>query len=478
MALRTGTCTALQEVEENAAYIDDDDDDDDENDDLTCELVRAILEASEPSDPVLVALNCNFPMKYFRIYLYDVVRRLWRALPLCTEAALGVMPARLSVCACALHASILFLLLSHDLPYPSDLQRLHILAFDVGRGRLALLTFTQRRSRRATGGAPPTAVHLQTTMTDVRAVPPVLVYCAGFLCVVGNVDAVGSVFVCDPATSTYTCHAVPGARFVSLARAAVRADRYVYVWCRHRFGLEAYCVNREVAFAVFDVRRRCFSAPLPPPPGVGYDDFATAGHVLCVDAGGRPVVHSPGRRSYYFDESRHVWAACTDAMPAWPERRFPASAEMPYRGCELYTFMDAGDESVINGVYSVGNAAPYVTSLTYFGVGQTSTVPLTPPPVDGITVLAAGYLRSTFCTALPAVQRYDDSFARLVHRKTRQLYDADVEGSVVVGRHAGGDADSCTTDSDSSDVEDGLEYDDDIYGYFDDYEYERSIHML
>ena len=478
MALRTGTCTALQEVEENAAYIDDDDDDDDENDDLTCELVRAILEASEPSDPVLVALNCNFPMKYFRIYLYDVVRRLWRALPLCTEAALGVMPARLSVCACALHASILFLLLSHDLPYPSDLQRLHILAFDVGRGRLALLTFTQRRSRRATGGAPPTAVHLQTTMTDVRAVPPVLVYCAGFLCVVGNVDAVGSVFVCDPATSTYTCHAVPGARFVSLARAAVRADRYVYVWCRHRFGLEAYCVNREVAFAVFDVRRRCFSAPLPPPPGVGYDDFATAGHVLCVDAGGRPVVHSPGRRSYYFDESRHVWAACTDAMPAWPERRFPASAEMPYRGCELYTFVDAGDESVINGVYSVGNAAPYVTSLTYFGVGQTSTVPLTPPPVDGITVLAAGYLRSTFCTALPAVQRYDDSFARLVHRKTRQLYDADVEGSVVVGRHAGGDADSCTTDSDSSDVEDGLEYDDDIYGYFDDYEYERSIHML
>jgi len=412
-------------------------------------------------------------MKYFRIYLYDVVRRLWRALPLCSEAALGVIPARLSVCACALHASILFLLLSHDLPYPSDLQRVHILAFDVGRGRLALLTFSQRRGRRAAGGATPTAVHLQTTMTDVRAVPPVLVHCAGFLCVVGNVDAVGSVFVCDPATSTYMCHAIPGARFVSLARAAVRADRYVYVWCRHRFGLEAYCVNREVAFAVFDVRRRCFSAALPPPPGIGYDDFATAGHVLCVDADGRPVVHSPGRRSYYFDESRHLWAACADAIPAWPDRRMAAAGEMPYRGCELYTFVD--DQSPLGGVYSVANPAPYVTSLTHFGVGQPSTTPLTPPPVDGITVVAAGLLRSTFCTALPGVERYDDSFARLIHRKTRQLYDADVEGSLLVGRH---DDNASCSDSDSSDVEDGLEYDDDIYGYFDDYEYERSIHML
>jgi len=466
-------------VEENAAFIDDEDDDDDDNDELTNELVRAILEASEPADPVLVALNCNSPMKYFRIYLFDVARRLWRALPLCTEAALGVMPARLSVCACTLHASVLFLLLSHDLPYPSDLQRVHILVFDVGRGRLALLTFNQRRCRRSgVGGATPTAVHLQTTMTDVRAVPPVLIHCAGFLCVVGNVDAVGSVFLCDPASSTYTCHTIPGARFVSLARAAVRADRYVYVWCRHRFGLEAYCVNREVAFAVFDVRRRCFSAPLPPPPGIGYDDFATAGHVLCVNAAGLPVVHSPGRRSYYFDESRHVWAACADAMPAWPEGRFPAVGEMPYRGCELYAFLDAGDRSNgVDGVYSVANPAPYVTSLMYFGAGQSSAVPLTPPPVDGITVLAGGYLRSTFCTALPPVQRYDDSFARLIHRKTRQLYDADVEGSlIVVGRHAAGD-NSCS-DTDSSDVEDGLEYDDDIYGYFDDYEYERSIHML
>lgn len=480
-------------MEEHAAYIDDDDEEDD--DELTSELVRAILEASEPCDPVLVALNCNSPMKYFRIYLYDVSRRLWRALPLCTEAALGVMPARLSVCACTLHASILFLLLSHDLPYPSDLQRVHILAFDVGRGRLALLTFSQRRGRRMAGGAAPTAVHLQTTMTDVRAVPPVLVHCAGYLCVVGNVDAVGSVFVCDPATSTYTCHAIPGARFVSLARAAVRADRYVYVWCRHRFGLEAYCVNREVAFAVFDVRRRCFSAPLPPPPGVGYDDFATAGHVLCVDAarGGLPVVHSPGRRSYYLDESRHVWAACgADAMPAWSERRLPASwssaTEMPYRGSELYTYLDValggqssdvpapGGTGGAGGVYSASNTAPFVTSLTYFGVGQTSTLPLTPPPVDGVTVMSAGYLRSSFCTALPAVQRYDDSFSRLVHRKTRQLYDADVDGSLVVGRHTAQDSGS---DSDSSDdVEDGLEYDDDIYGYFDDYEYERSIHML
>lgn len=457
---------AIQDVKIHGAYIDDDEDDDDME--LMEDFVGTILQASESTASVIVALNSNTALKFFRIYIYDVAGREWRALPLCSEAALGVIPSRLTVCAALLHANILFMLLAHDLPYPSDLQRVNILAFDVGRGRLALLTFHQRRNRR---GGNMVATHLQTAMTDVRSVPPVLVHCAGCLCVVGNVDAVGSIFVCDLASSVYTCYTVPGVRFVSLARATVGDDRYVYIWCRHRFGLEAYCVNREVAFTAFDIRRRTFVSPLPPPPGIGYDDFATAAHVLCTNSEGQPVIHSPGRRSFYLDLTKRLWIPCADSMPAPVDHRAPA--EMPYRGCELYSCLEVSDSNV-GGVYAVSNAAPFITSLLHFGAGNATALKLRPPPIDGITVMTAGQLCTSFCAALPVVERFDDSFARLIHKKSRQLYDVDKEDNTMSERQS---PDTDSSDS-GSDVEDGLEYDDDIYGYFDDYEYERSVNLL
>ncbi len=35
-------------------------------------------------------------------------------------------------------------------------------------------------------------------------------------------------------------------RFISLARAVKKDDRFVYIWCRHRYGHEEYCINKEV----------------------------------------------------------------------------------------------------------------------------------------------------------------------------------------------------------------------------------------
>jgi hypothetical protein len=160
-------------------------------------------------------------------------------------------------------------------------------------------------------------------------------------------------------------------------------------------------------------------------------------------------------------------------MPASIEFRAPA--EMPYRGCELYTYLEGSAEFGGGGVYTVSNSAPYITSLLHFGAGESEPVTLRPPPIDGITVITAGQLCRSFCTALPVVERFDDSFAKLIHQKSRQLYDVDKEENNLSGLGQSGNADS----SDSgSDIEDGFEYDDDIYGYFDDYEYERSVNML
>ena len=44
---------------------------------------------------------------------------------------------------------------------------------------------------------------------------------------------------------------VPGVRFISLARAVKKEDQFVFIWCRHRYGHEEYCINKEVRFMKF-----------------------------------------------------------------------------------------------------------------------------------------------------------------------------------------------------------------------------------
>lgn len=406
----------------------------------------------DTSEQVLIALNCNTAVKYFRFFVYNVPRRQWYILPVHSDIVLHMIPPRLSICSMILHDAMLFMFLSYNLPYPTDMLRINIMAFDIELGELMLLTF---QNRAGTSGC------CQTTLTDNRSVPPAMAHCVGCLCVVGNCEGVGQVFVCDPGSMTYTCYPLQGTRFVSLARVAVRDDRYLAIWCRHRFGHEEYSVNKEVSFAIFDVKSRAFLRPnLSAPPGISYSDFAEP-HILGINEG-RVVVHTPGKVSLILDESKAIWVTKEDAIPSFGGDR--VLLEMPYHGYELYTFLEGA-------AYMFTNAATFITSLSCLSVGQPTGELHVPPPVDGISLVTSGYLVSSFFSALPCCERFDNSFAKLIHKKSKQLYDTDTEES--------GTGHSADNSSKEDNYEyDGYEYDDDIYGYFDDFEYERNVDML
>ena len=409
--------------------------------------------AVETSERVIIAVNCNTAVKFLRFYVYNIAQQQWYILPVHSETVLRMVPPRLSVCSMMLHEGILYMFLSYNLPYPTDMLRINVMAFDIELGQLVLLTFQHRL---------PTNGCCQTTLTDDRTVPPVLAYCAGCLIAIGNTEGAGQIYICDPASLTYTRHQIPGTRFISLARAVVKDDRYVYIWCRHRFGHEEYCVNKEVTFAMFDMKDKTFPRPdFSAPPGVSYSEFGDP-HVLCVEDN-RVIVHTPGKISLVLDEEHGgAWFTHGHAVPAFPSARIPA--DMPYIGHRLYTFSE-------DGAYVFGNPTPYVTTLAYLPVGQTVGQLQTPPPVDGISLVTAGYLLSSFFDALPECDRFDDGYARLIHKKTKQLYDTDTEESAT------GQSAESSGKEDNYDY-DGFEYDDDIYGYFDDYEYERNINVL
>jgi len=406
----------------------------------------------DASEQVLIALNCNTAVKYFRFFVYNVSRRQWYVLPVHSDLVLQMIPPRLSICSMILHDAMLFMFLSYNLPYPTDMLRINIMAFDIELGELMLLTF---QNRVTTNGC------CQTTLTDNRSVPPAMAHCVGCLCIVGNFEGSGQVFVCDPGSMTYTCYPIQGTRFVSLARVAVRDDRHLFVWCRHRFGHEEYSVNKEVSFAIFDVKNRTFVRPnLPAPPGIGYNDFADP-HVLGIEDG-RVVVHTPGKMSLVLEESKSTWNVHGRTVPSFLADRIPL--EMPYHSYELYTFLEGA-------AYKFSNVAPFITSLSCLRSGQTAGQQQVPPPVDGISLVTSGYLVSSFFCALPCCERFDNSFTKLIHKKTKQLYDTDTEESGT-GRSAD------NSSKEDAYEYDGFEYDDDIYGYFDDYEYERNVDVL
>lgn len=407
---------------------------------------------NDTSEQVLIALNCNTAVKYFRFFVYNISRRQWYVLPVHSDIVLHMIPQRLSICSMILYDAMLFMFLSYNLPYPTDMLRINIMAFDIELGELMLLTF---QNCSGVSGC------CQTTLTDNRLVPPAMAHCVGCLCIIGNSEGVGQIFVCDPGSMTYVCYSIHGTRFVSLARVAVRGDRYLAIWCRHRFGHEEYSINKEVSFTIFDVKSRLFTrSNFPTPPGISYNDFAEP-HVLCID-NGQVVVHTPGKTSMILDESEAVWMTCERTIPLFNGDYIPS--EMPFRGYELYTFLESA-------AYRFSNTATFVTSLACLSIGQASSQLHIPPPVDGISLITSGYLVSSFFCALPHCERFDSSYTKLILKKSKQLYDTDTDES--------GTGQSADNSSKEDRYEyDCFEYDDDVYGYFDDYEYELNANML
>ena len=164
------------------------------------ELDNDILsQRQELTKPILIAANCHPGFHYVKFLIYSTEDQLWYNLPINAEAFLHDLPPRLGVVSMTMEAQTLFCLLGHNLPYPSNMLRIHILAVDVKSGQHELLTFRHHSNQ---------AECCQTSLTDDRSVPPVILYCHGYLVVIGNKEGTGNLFLCDLTNQTYNCYQV------------------------------------------------------------------------------------------------------------------------------------------------------------------------------------------------------------------------------------------------------------------------------
>ena len=400
-------------------------------------------EDEQNSIPVLVAANCSPAFRFLKILVYNTAEQMWFNLPINGDAVLHAVPPRLCVCNMTLHNQTLYLLLCYSLPYPSDLARIHVMAIDIVSGQHQVYVFRHFTNQ---------SLCCQTTLTDDRAVPPVILCCRGYLVIVANREGSGNLFLCDLDTQTYLCYQVPGVRFISLARCVVKADRYVYLWCRHRFGHEEYCINKEVTFLRYDCKYKTFNMmEIPPPPSISYGEFGDP-HVMALE-GNSVIIHTPGKLSLVLDELRNEWLTFHRRLPPYPQQKSPL--EVPYHGYEVY--VSSGSD-----VYVLQNPAAYTTCMCCLQDLQTGGVYHPPPPVDCVSLLTSGHLPAQVLSTLVPCDMFDDTYTRLVHNRAGSLdYDTEESGTPR------------TPNSDSEDEYefDGYEYDDDIYGYYDDGEW-------
>ena len=154
---------------------------------------------SEPSIPVVIAANCHPGFHFVKFLIYNSIERTWHNLSINSESFLHDLPPRLGVVSMTMEAHTLFCLLGHNLPYPSNMLRIHIMALDLHSGQHEMITFRHTTNQ---------SECCQTSLTDDRSIPPVIAYCHGFLCIVGNKEGTGNVFLCDLANQTYNCYQV------------------------------------------------------------------------------------------------------------------------------------------------------------------------------------------------------------------------------------------------------------------------------
>ena len=396
-------------------------------------------QSPKESHPVLLAANCNSALKYAKIVIFDILSNSWYSLPH-SDIVMSMIPTRLNICSWVQKGQKIYMFLSYNLPYPTDLHRIIILVMDIVKGDCTSHTFRHCYN---------TGECCKTSLTDDRSVPPVIVHCNDNICIIGNMEGTGQVFICDFETKTYNCFQIPGTRFISLARAVVNHDQYIYIWCRHRYGHEEYCINKDTTFVRFDTITKAFQI-IPTPPGIGYGEYSDT-HALDLK-GDHIVVHSPGKASFILDEERNEWKKYPKSLPSFSGQKTPV--QMPYHGYELYAH--CADQ-----FYILQNPAAYTTHMASLREDSHSEVALLPPPVDGISLLTLAELDASFLKSLPVCERFDDTYTQKIHTRTFPVdYDTSEESGAGL-------------DSESEDgyEYDDLEYDDAIYGYFDDFDF-------
>lgn len=386
----------------------------------------------EHSQQVLLAVVWNQGMKFFKLMVYNISEQKWYCMPIPKERLLQLIPPRQSLCNVLLNKSQLYLYLCSSFPYPTDMLKINVLAIDLQTQKTTLYSF------RTVDYYNPS---YRTTLTNYRTVPPAIVYCNNHFFVIGNKEGTGHLFLCNLQTHLYSCYHIPSSRIISLARAVVKNNQFIYLWYRHRTGpSEEFCIKKSVGFAMFDAKMKQFSSWDIPPPDITYDDFARP-YIMCIRED-TVFVYLPGKPALVLDETRGKWVTSL--------RRIPVPGSFSDHNAQLYGYQLQASTS--HSIFVLNNEAPYTTTI--YEVSETLPMALahTPPPIDHVSMVTSGLLSPSILDMLESYDTYDDSYATALH-VNMQVSVCDTEDS--------GTSNDEEQDSDNNDYE----YDEDFYGY-------------
>lgn len=391
-------------------------------------VMHSSFQQHEELKPILYCVVCNQGMKYIKMMVYSVFDRKWYTYPLPGEKLSHLIPARQTVCSIVAYRSCLYMYLCSSFPYPTDMMKINILMIDMLKGVPILYSF-----RTADYYNP----SYRTTLTNHRSVPPAFVVSNHHLYIIGNREGTGNIFMCNTSNQQYKCFQIPGARFISLARAVVKNDRFIFLWFRHRTGpSEEFCIKKSVGFVMFDSKNKIFNSWEISPPEISYDEFSSA-YTLCV-RDETVLIYHPGKPALVLDEVRYKWVTSLRKVPS-----------LDYND-QLDSYCFQLHIATNNGIFILENNAPYTTSMNEINETYPQPVVHVPPPIDNISLVTSGCLTSQDLAGLEVFDKYDESYANSLHVPIK-LSEPETE-------------DSGTSPSDR-DSDNDFEYDEDIYDY-------------
>lgn len=383
--------------------------------------------------PALFTVVCNQGLKFMKLLVYNLLQQKWFHFPLSGERLLQFVPARQTVCNLLVNDARLYMYLCHSFPYPTDMLKINILVVDLITGQPSLFSF------RTVDNYNPC---YRTTLTNFRTAPPAMALCNNQLMVIGNKEGTGHLFMCNLSSNQYSCYQIPGSRFISLARCVVRDSRHVFIWFRHRTGpSEEFCVKKTVGFVVFDIKMKIFSSVDMTAPEISYEDFVRC-YVMCLRDDTVHIYH-PGEPALVLDEVRGKWVTSLRTVPSPVAAELSASEGQAY-GYQLIT-------ATADSIYMLNNEQPYATSLHEISEKFPCAMAHIPPPIDNISVVAAGSVPVSVLQSLSVCSKYDEAYATALHVPL-QPSDGETDDSASA-------CDEPTSDNDE------YEYDDDIYDY-------------
>ena len=405
-------------------------------------VVRKTQKAPARS-PVLFAVVSNPGMRFAKILIYNIIHQTWLHFPMTSEKITHMIPARQAIGNMISHKNYLYLYCCSSFPYPTDMLKINILVIDVLKVQASLYSF------RTVDFSNPC---YRTTLTNCHTVPPAMVYCNHNLYIVGNKEGTGNLFRCNLHTQQYICYQIPGARFVSLARAAVKDDRFIFLWFRIRTGpSEEFSIKKSVAFMMFDVKSKMFNTWDMAPPDVSYDDFTKPYTLCCRDQ--TVLIYHPGKPTLVLDEVRYMWVTSLRKIANSPA----SSTDLGHLDCDPgFQLQTATPQSI----FILKNEAPFTTSMHEVSESFPEAYSHTPPPIDNISMVTAGTMSSTLLNDFETFDRYDEVYTSAL-QVVMKVSDGETEDS-------GGTPEEHDSDND-------YEYDEDIYDYDYDYDFDAEF---